>query len=160
VSSYSKKDTTVSHSSTEAELKAIDLACRQIEHLRLLLDELGHTQEQPTHLYVDNRSAIALSESFKTVHLVRHINMRINYIRECINKRVVELHFVPTVFNVADILTKLLHPTTYIRLQKMLLQGFDNTTMEQLYYARTLSIHNQTISDDNIIIESFDNNSL
>jgi hypothetical protein len=160
VSSYSKKDTTVSHSSTEAELKAIDLACRQIEHLRLLLDELGHTQEQPTHLYVDNRSAIALSESFKTVHLVRHINMRINYIRECINKRVVELHFVPTVFNVADILTKLLHPTTYIRLQKMLLQGFDNTTMEQLYYTRTLSIHNQTISDDNIIIESFDNNSL
>jgi hypothetical protein len=32
--------------------------------------------------------------------------MRINCIRECINKRLIELIFVPTAKNVADVLTK------------------------------------------------------
>jgi len=152
ICSYSRKDTTVSHSSTEAEIKAIDLAVRHALHLRHLLFELGHQQEQPTRIYADNKSAIELCESFKTNHLVRHINMRLNYIRECINNRSIELHFIPTQNNVADILTKVLPTTTFLRLQKHLLQGFEEEEMEKLYFSRTVVAHNQAWKDNGAII--------
>ena len=60
ISSTSRNDTTVSHSSTEAELKAIDMVCREVVYFRKLLEFLGHAQAEPTAIYVDNKSAIEL----------------------------------------------------------------------------------------------------
>jgi hypothetical protein len=159
ICSYSRKDTTISHSSTEAEIKAIDMSIRQVIYLREFLRELGYEQRKPTVIFVDNKSAIQLCESFKTNHLVRHINMRINYIRECINNRIIELHFIPTNYNVADILTKLLLPQSYNKLQKWLLEGFNDNDMQSIYLARTVTVHKQGIGSD-ITIESILPNAL
>lgn len=60
ISSVSKNDTTVSHSSTEPEIKAIDMISREIVCLRSMLEFLGHKQLEPTKIYVDNKSAIEL----------------------------------------------------------------------------------------------------
>jgi len=51
--------------------------------------------------------------------------MRINFIRECINNRIIELHFVPTDKNVADLLTKALGFGIFTRHSDILLHGFN-----------------------------------
>ena len=54
---------------------------------------------------------------------VKHINVKIHYIRELINSRVVELYFVPTEYNVADVLTKALAGDRHERHTNILLCG-------------------------------------
>jgi hypothetical protein len=124
--SVSKKDNTVSHSSTEAEIKAIDMCLRTVLYLRNMLEELNLKQNSPTTIYVDNKSAKELVETLKSNHKTKHINMRINFIREQINERNIVIKFVRTHDQVADILTKALPRNDFIRLKKLLLYGFNN----------------------------------
>lgn len=132
--SYSKKDTTVSHSSTEAEIKAIDMLIRQIQITREILDFLGFKQHQPTKLFIDNKSSKSLCDTLKTTSATKHINLRINYIREVINNKVVELIFVPGYLNVADVLTKPLAFPTFTRHRDKLLFGITLEEYNSLIY--------------------------
>jgi hypothetical protein len=132
VLTLSKKDTTVSHSSTEAEIKAIDMAIRSIIYLRNLLQELGFKQINPTKLYVDNKSAIQICNTLKADSKVKHINIRIHYIREQINAGNIELIFIPTTHNVADVLTKPLPKAAYVAYRNRLLHGFGNHDIDEL----------------------------
>jgi hypothetical protein len=100
------------------------MAIRSAAYIRELLLELGCEQRKPTKLYVDNKSAIDICETLKVGHKTRHINVRLQYIREQVNARAVELVFVPSEQNVADILTKPLHITAFHRCQEKLLHGF------------------------------------
>jgi len=133
VSSISRNDSTVSHSSTEAEIKAIDMMCREIVRMRQLLEFLGCKQDEPTVLFVDNTSAIELCRTLKTTSKTGHINVRIHYIRELINARVVVLMFIPSTLNVSDILTKALVRALHERHTTILLRGHgaiqDGTTL-------------------------------
>jgi hypothetical protein len=124
--SVSKKDNTVSHSSTESELKAIDMCTRTIIYLRNLLKELEFEQHEPTIIYVDNKSSMLLLETLKSSHKTKHINMRINFMREQIINRTIKLKFVPTEDQVADILTKALPKPTFEKFKNILLNGFNN----------------------------------
>ena len=78
----SKRDTTVSHSSTEAEIKAIDLAIREATWLRGFLHELGYPQHEPTPIYTDNQSALTLANTNNTSDATGHLVLRINYIHQ------------------------------------------------------------------------------
>mmetsp|Transcript_29793 Transcript_29793/g.40907 ORF Transcript_29793/g.40907 Transcript_29793/m.40907 type:complete len:1150 (+) Transcript_29793:1094-4543(+) len=117
------KDTTVSHSSCESEIKAIDAAIRQTIWLRGFLDELGFTQNEPTVLYTDSQSAKALADIFKIGSNSAHLVMRINYIHECIESGIVRLKYINTFNEVADILTKLLPVQLHERHTDFLLRG-------------------------------------
>jgi len=124
--SVSKKDNTVSHSSTEAEIKAIDLCVRTIIYLRNLFYEIGYKQEEPTTVYIDNKSAKLLLETLKTSHKTKHMNMRINFLREQILNKVIKLVFVTTENQVADIMTKALPRILFEKFKNILLYGFNN----------------------------------
>jgi hypothetical protein len=124
IHSFSKKETTVSHSSTESELKALDELVRVIIHTRNLLSFIGYPQEEPTVVHIDNNSAIELCKTLRTTSKTRHVNVVINFIREQINARVVRLLFVPTLDNVADIFTKPLARELYTKHQNTLMHGF------------------------------------
>ena len=123
ISSISRNDKTVSHSSCEAEIKALDMLFREIVVTRSLLEFLGCPQTEATRIYIDNKSAIELCRTLKSNNNVRHINVRINYIRELINQRVIELIFVPSELNVADALTKALDRVHHDRHTTILLEG-------------------------------------
>jgi exoribonuclease II len=86
----------------------------------------------PTRIYMDNKSAIQLCEIFKINHKVRHINIRINYIRELINNKVIELHFIASNFNVADVLTKPLASESFHQHSNILLYGFKANNLERI----------------------------
>ena len=61
--------------------------------------------------------------TIKVNNRVKHINLKINFIREMILRGFVVLHFVPTAYNVADIFTKPLDPPTFERLRDVLMNG-------------------------------------
>ena len=50
--------------------------------------------------------------------------MRIEFIRECINLRIIEVVFIPTDLNVADILTKPLAAKPFLQHRERLMTGF------------------------------------
>jgi hypothetical protein len=102
------KDKSVSHSSCESEIKAIDEAVRQAIWLRGFLEELGFPQLEPTILYTDSQSAMALINSFRVSNNSAHIVMRLNYLHEVVEQKLIKLMFIDTKHQVADILTKLL----------------------------------------------------
>ena len=142
--SFSKKDTTVSHSSTEAEIKALDILIKEVDIARIQLEFMGLPMLEPTKIFMDNASAILLCNSLRSGHKTKHINVRINYIRQVINDRIVELHFVPSAFNVADILTKPLGPDLFLAHRTHLLSGFSEHEFQTLLTRGTSSFQSHS----------------
>jgi hypothetical protein len=122
----SKKDTTVSHSSAEAEIKAIDIAILKALCLRGLLEELGYPQKEPTIIYTDSISAKTLAETLHTSNASAHLIVRINFIHQEIAAGTISLKYINTDNMVADILTKALSAAPFERHSQTLLSGFDN----------------------------------
>ena len=120
----SKRARTVSHSSAESEVAAMDECFRQAVWLRGMLAELGHPQLKPTVIYSDSKSAIALATLSKIGDNSGHITMRINYLREQIQAGTVRVIFINTEANIADILTKPLPADLHREFSSVLLHGF------------------------------------
>ena len=119
----SVKSNTVSHSSCEAEAKAIDAAAIQTIWLRGFLAELGFTQTEPTVFYTDSASAIDLGELFRVGKNSIHMTMRLNFIHECIQNRTISLKYINTNLEVADVLTKLLPVSAHELHTQRLMKG-------------------------------------
>ncbi|GJY35380.1 retrovirus-related pol polyprotein from transposon TNT 1-94 [Tanacetum coccineum] len=107
VSWSSKKQTSTSISSTEAEYIAMSGCCAQILWMRSQLLDYGFAYNH-IPLYCDNKSAIALCCNNVQHSRSKHIDIRHHFIREQVEKGVVELYFVRTEYQLADIFTKAL----------------------------------------------------
>lgn len=114
--SRTTKQTNVTLSSTEAENAAAVEATKETLWFRQLLDDLGFHQLEPTVLYADSASMIALAENTGSAHKrVKHYITRVNFMIEQVKKGNIVLKHVSTFDNVADILTKPLGPQDFIR---------------------------------------------
>ncbi|UYV80249.1 hypothetical protein LAZ67_18002148 [Cordylochernes scorpioides] len=104
----SKKQQTVSLSSTESEYIALCEAGKEAVHIRMLLDELGFGEilEGPTVLRTDNQGARQLTRNPVYHARTKHIDIKWHYIRDIYNEGLVEVVHTPTQENVADIFTK------------------------------------------------------
>ncbi|GJX57124.1 retrovirus-related pol polyprotein from transposon TNT 1-94 [Tanacetum coccineum] len=107
VSWSSKKQTSTSISSTEAEYIAMSGCCAQILWMRSQLSDYGFAYNR-IPLYCDNKSAIALCCNNVQHSRSKHIDIRHHFIREQVEKGVVELYFMRTEYQLADIFTKAL----------------------------------------------------
>ena len=67
-------------------------------------------------IYCDNQSAIAMRENPVQHSLTKHISIRYHFIREHVMEGTIELHFVPTDQQLADIFTKPLPEATFTKL--------------------------------------------
>ena len=75
--------------------------------LRQLLNDIGYAQEQPTPIYEDNETCIAIASDGGALHeRTKHIDMRHHYIRELVAGKYITLVPCTTKEMVADILTK------------------------------------------------------
>ncbi|KAM1140054.1 hypothetical protein COP2_041331 [Malus domestica] len=74
-------------------------------------------QEEPMEIYVDNKSAIALAKNPVFHDRSKHIDTRYHYIRECITRKDVQVEYVKSQDQVADIFTKPLKQEDFIRLR-------------------------------------------
>ncbi|GJU85001.1 hypothetical protein Tco_1292547 [Tanacetum coccineum] len=91
----------------KAEYIAMSGCCAQILWMRSQLIEYGFAFNK-IPLYCDNRSAIALCCNNVQHSQSRYIDIRHHFIREQVEKCVVELYFVTTDYQLADIFTKAL----------------------------------------------------
>jgi hypothetical protein len=117
------KDKSVSHSSCESEVKAIDETIRQAIWLRGFLEELGFPQLEPTVIYTDSQSAQALINSFNVNNNSAHLVMRLNYLHEVVTRGIIVLKYIDTLNQVADVLTKLLPIHSHEHFREILAQG-------------------------------------
>ncbi|KAE8705324.1 hypothetical protein F3Y22_tig00110429pilonHSYRG00698 [Hibiscus syriacus] len=84
-----------------------------------LLKEIGLIQEEPTKVCVDNNSAIALEKNLVFHDRSKHIDIRYHYIREFVARNDVEVEYVKSQDQVADIFTKPLTSEYFIRLKNL-----------------------------------------
>ncbi|GKD94184.1 hypothetical protein Tco_1374021, partial [Tanacetum coccineum] len=129
VSWSSKKQRSTAISTTEAKYIAMSGCCAQILWMRSQLKDYGFLFNK-IPLYCDNKSAIALSCNNVQHSRSKHIDIRHHFIREQVENGVVELYFVETNYQLADILTKALPKERFAFLLPRL--GMKSLTPESL----------------------------
>ncbi|GJY58095.1 hypothetical protein Tco_0457987 [Tanacetum coccineum] len=107
VNRSSKKQKSTTISTTEAEYIAMSGCCAQILWMRSKLTNYGFAFNK-IPLYYDNRSGIALCCNNVQHSRSKHIDIQHHFIKEQVEKGVVELYFVTTDYQLADIFTKAL----------------------------------------------------
>ena len=84
ISWCSKKQSVTALSTTEAEYLAATSATYQVVWLRRLLDDIGVIQSNPTPIFCDNISTIAIAKNPNHNGRTKHIVIKFHYIRELI----------------------------------------------------------------------------
>ncbi|GJU95610.1 retrovirus-related pol polyprotein from transposon TNT 1-94 [Tanacetum coccineum] len=103
VSWSSKKQDCTSMSSAEAEYVSLSACCAQVLWLRTQLTDYGfHFDKIP--MYCDSKAAIAISYNPVQHSRTKHIDVRYHFIKEQVEKGIVELFFVGTEYQLADLL--------------------------------------------------------
>ncbi|XP_028556557.1 uncharacterized protein LOC114581179 [Dendrobium catenatum] len=118
ISWASQKQKIVALSSCEAEYVAITSAACQGIWLSRLLSELKGEAEKTVKLLVDNKSAIAMSKNPVYHGRSKHIDTRYYFIRSCIEKKQIEVDYIRTEEQLADIFTKSLGRMKFIEMIK------------------------------------------
>ncbi|KAM2961779.1 hypothetical protein FF1_031321 [Malus domestica] len=115
ISWQSKKQPSVSRSSTEAEYKALAHTAADVAWIRLILKDLGVPLPfQPT-IFCDNKSAIALSANPVYHSRIKHLDTDYHFVRERVHNGDLLVEYLPTDEQTADILTKGLHSPQFTR---------------------------------------------
>ncbi|GKE53960.1 retrovirus-related pol polyprotein from transposon TNT 1-94, partial [Tanacetum coccineum] len=105
VSWSSKRQKSAAISSTEAEYIALSGCSAQVLWMRSQLTDYG-LEFNKIPMYCDNKSAIALCCNNVQHSRSKHIDIRFHFIKEQVENRVVELCFVNTEYQLADIFSK------------------------------------------------------
>ena len=92
-------------SAMESELRALIETIIEALFLRYLLAEMGYPQKEPTVILVDNSALIDVSTSVESPKKARHAVLWINFLREQVKKGNIILKYIPSRYNIADILT-------------------------------------------------------
>ncbi|GJV15797.1 retrovirus-related pol polyprotein from transposon TNT 1-94 [Tanacetum coccineum] len=101
----SKKQDCTSMSTPEAEYVSLSACCDQVLWLRTQLTDYGfHFDKIP--MYYDSKAAIAISCNPVHHSHMKHIDVRYHFIKEQVEKGIVELFFVGTEYQLADLFTK------------------------------------------------------
>ncbi|CAH9069840.1 unnamed protein product [Cuscuta europaea] len=116
----SKKQPIVTLSTCEAEYVAATSSVCHAIWLRYILQALSMSQEEATTIFVDNKSAIALAKNPVFHDRSKHIDTRYHFIRGKIAEKEVQVEYVKTQDQVADILTKPLKHDVFAKMRNLL----------------------------------------
>ncbi|KAB2594907.1 hypothetical protein D8674_030357 [Pyrus ussuriensis x Pyrus communis] len=109
VSWQSKKQSTVSRSSTEAEYKALAHYAADVFWIRSVFKDIHQSISVPPFLYCDNLSAMALSSNPVFHSKIKHLDTDYHFVREKVQRGDLMVHYIPTDDQVANVFTKGLH---------------------------------------------------
>jgi hypothetical protein len=118
----SKKQSTVSLSSAEAEYMSISATIQEMKWIKNLLSELDVLSDRTPILYCDNQSAIAISENDKFHNRTKHIDIRHHYIRDAVKNKEIQLQWIESKNQQADILTKSLTKPLFVKMRTMIMK--------------------------------------
>lgn len=116
----SRLQPTVALSSTEAEYRAITEAGQELLWLRTMLEHYGFKDPNPTILQSNNLGAIHLTTKSIFHGRTKHIEIQHHWIREVVDQGSLTLKHCPTSIMTADLLTKCLGKSHFLRLRQEL----------------------------------------
>ena len=106
ISWSAKKQHTIARSSTESEYRALANATAEVVWLQSLLQELGISQSKPPILWCDNLGATYLTVNPLFHARTKHIEVDFHFVRHLVSQRKLEVRFISTRDQIADIFTK------------------------------------------------------
>ena len=129
VSWSSKKQDCTALSTAEAEYVSLSACCAQVLWMRTQLTDYGFTFDR-IPMYCDSKSAIAISCNPVHHSKTKHIKVRYHFIKEHVEEGTVELFFVKTDYQLADLFTKALPKERFDYLVRRI--GMRSLTPEEL----------------------------
>ena len=108
ISWYSRKKRSVALSSAEVEYMAASLAACEAIWMRKILVGLFSSHLDPTVIHCDNHSCIKLLVNPMFHDRSKPIDIRYHHIRDCVQRKIILLQYIPTEDQDADILMKAL----------------------------------------------------
>ena len=121
ISWASKKQRTVAQSTCEAELYAEAAALQEVLWLRGLLNELGLHVQTGSLVYGDNQSTLAISKNGIKGERTKHVDVKYHFITQTVESGKVQLKWIPTTEQQADIFTKALAAPVFEQFRKVLM---------------------------------------
>ena len=116
----SSKQSVVATSSFEAEYMGLAEGVKAGLYLFNLLQPIVEV-ELPMLLEVDNKAAIAFSESEGCNARTKHVDIRYHFVRDYISQGMFTITHIPSAENLADLLTKILSQEVQAKLTQRLL---------------------------------------
>jgi hypothetical protein len=108
VSFYSKRQKVVAGSTLHAETIAATELLKELIWVQALLGGLGCPQPSPLVVFMDNQPAISVAKGGGSFDLTKHIRIRHHQLEEAVTTKFVNLKYIKTDDNLADIFTKAL----------------------------------------------------
>jgi len=115
ISWCSKLQHSVTLSTAESEYQALCAAAQEMIWLKRLSSEFGFNKPGPITLYSDNKACIAIAHNPVQHKYTKHIDVRLHFVRELIQRSVLDVQYIQTGLNIADIFTKGLASKLFIR---------------------------------------------
>jgi hypothetical protein len=112
VAYYSGRNLTVTLCTAMAETIARAKIVLKIKHKRPILFDLQCRQEQETMInstcvWIDNTAAIAVAtENDFTHETVKHVTVKVRFLQECVQHKIIMIVYMKACKNIADIMTK------------------------------------------------------
>lgn len=115
-----RKQKTVAASSCEAEYMVAFKAAQECIWLCMLMEALGYPTSSATTLLCNNNSAVNLSEDPLLHTRVKHVDIKYHFLHEQVASWEINLRYINTKDNIADVFTKALRAPKFIRLREIM----------------------------------------
>jgi len=119
ISWQSRVQKTIALSATEAEYMALSDCSRQVVWIQNIFTELG-LSSKPTQICMDNEGGIFIASNPVQEQCTKHIDVRFHYVRDLIEQKRIDIIWVPTDDNPADMFTKNLGHIKFKKFRGML----------------------------------------
>ncbi|GJZ36737.1 hypothetical protein Tco_0582928 [Tanacetum coccineum] len=122
-------------STAEAEYVSLSACCAQVIWMRTQLLDYGYKYNR-IPMYCDSKSAIAISCNPVQHSKTKHIDIRYHFIKEHVEKGTVEIYFVGTEYQLADLFTKALPKERF----EYLVHRIEVYGVHRIYYEKDFTI--------------------
>jgi len=119
----SKKQKVVALSSAKAEFRGIAKGITEILWIKKSITEIGFPPQLPSQLKCDNKAAISISENPVQHDRTKYVEVDKHFIKKKIEDNIIELPFVRSEDQLANILTKVVTGKAFTRVLSKLSIG-------------------------------------
>ena len=120
--SYSKKQATVGTATYGSEFVEAKTETEQIMDMRYTLRYLGVPIKSKSYMFVNNRSVVTSATLPHSTVSKRHNILAFHRVREAIAAKIIDFHWIPSEYNLSDMLSKHWeHNKIFPMIQKLLI---------------------------------------